>query len=158
MVPELDDQDVDRRIESMMQAKAAELDVLRNDASLNSYTVQVTECLEETYKDFIEMDLQDDFRKGVWIIEAQKFVDASHEHLFFGKALARSQQQQAKKEMAKGMVKVMVKPNPSAVAIIAGTPHPRRDRPRSNPPKLRVKAKARRGFHAVQAGRVHLFT
>ena len=44
------------------------------------------------------MDLQDDFRKDVWIVEAQKFVDASHEHLLFGKALARSQQQQAKKK------------------------------------------------------------
>ena len=60
--------------------------------------MQVTECLEETYKALIEMDLQHDFRKDVWIIEAQKFVDAGHEHLLFAKALARSQQQQAKKK------------------------------------------------------------
>ena len=98
LAAELDDQDVDRRIEIMMQAKSAELDILRNEASLSSYTAQVTECLEETYKALIEMDLQDDFRKEVWIGEAQKFVDASHEHLLFGKALSRSQQQQAKKK------------------------------------------------------------
>ena len=53
---------------------------------------------DETYRALIEMDLQDDFRKDVWIIEAQKLVDATHEHLLFGKALARSQQQQAKKK------------------------------------------------------------
>ena len=98
LVAEIDDQDVDRRIEIMMQAKAAELDVLRNDASLTSCSIQVTEGLNETYKAFIEMDLQDDFRKDVWIIEAQKIVDASHEHLLFGKALARSHQQQAEKK------------------------------------------------------------
>ena len=58
----------------------------------------------------------------------------------------------------KGMLKVLVKPNLSAVAIIASTPHPRRDRLRSNPPKLKVTAKARRGFHAAQAGRALAFT
>ena len=42
LVAELDDQDVDQ---IMMQAKAAELDVLQKDVSLNSYTIQATECL-----------------------------------------------------------------------------------------------------------------
>ena len=95
---ELEDKDVDRRIEIMMQAKSAELDLLRDEASLSSYSKQVTECLDETYKAPIEMDLQDDFRKDIWINEAQKFIEASHEHLLFGKALSRSQQQQAKKK------------------------------------------------------------
>ena len=48
--------------------------------------------------------------------------------------------------MVKGMIKVMVNPDPSAVAIIAGVLHPRRDCPCSNPPKAKGKGKGKKGL------------
>lgn len=104
-VNELTDTDVNMKVEVLMRAKSAELDILRADASLATYQKRVTDCIDATFKELVEMDLQGDFRHDAWTNEARKFVDVSHEHLLFGKALAKTRQREATKKREEALTK-----------------------------------------------------
>ena len=58
---ELTDKDVDMRIELTMRTKSAELEHLRTEASLTAYSQRVVDCIDSTFKELVEMDLQSDW-------------------------------------------------------------------------------------------------
>ena len=78
------------RIEVLLKAKSAELDILKQEASHDACSERINKCISDTFDMSVEMDFQGEFRKEVWEAEIQKFVDAGHEHLLFGKAAASS--------------------------------------------------------------------
>jgi hypothetical protein len=95
----LDANDIDHRIEVLLKAKSEELDILKKDASRDAYAARVSKCIEDTFATLVEMDFQDEFRRDLWETEVHKFVAASHEHLLFGKAVARNKEQQKKQKI-----------------------------------------------------------
>ena len=108
LISELTDHDVERRIEILMRAKAAELEVLRTESSLLAYQKSVDDCIDGTFAALVDMDMQHKFRHETWAAEAMKVVDASHEHLLFSKALAKTKQQEAARKREEALAKAKV--------------------------------------------------